>query len=214
MKYFRKIGIGLLVIVLIPIHFLLISLVLTFIPVNNFNDESKVAEVYLSTNGIHLDIVIPNQYVPKTLLSQMTVNQNEKYLSFGWGDENFYINTPTWNDLTYSNAFNALFLNSTSLMHVTRYENKQSHWVEVQVGSQQLEKLNNFIFKSFALDDNQSAILLPNQGYHESDNFYKSNASYSCINTCNSWVNSAFKESGLPACLWTPFDFGLISKYQ
>ncbi|MBL4888255.1 MAG: DUF2459 domain-containing protein, partial [Flavobacteriaceae bacterium] len=46
------------------------------------------------------------------------------------------------------------------------------------------------------------------------DDFYKANGSFSCLKTCNSWANSAFKESGLKSCFWTPFDFGLINKYK
>jgi hypothetical protein len=30
----------------------------------------------------------------------------------------------------------------------------------------------------------------------------------------NTWVNEAFKKSGLKACLWTPFDFILIEKHK
>ncbi|REG87882.1 uncharacterized protein DUF2459 [Winogradskyella sediminis] len=57
-------------------------------------------------------------------------------------------------------------------------------------------------------------IILENQGYSSIDDFYKAKGSYSCFKTCNSWVNSAFKESGLKSCLWTPFDFGLMNKYE
>ena len=34
--------------------------------------------------------------------------------------------------------------------------------------------------------------------------------SYSCVKTCNSWVNLALKESDLKSCLWTPYHFRII----
>jgi hypothetical protein len=57
-------------------------------------------------------------------------------------------------------------------------------------------------------------IILSERGYTRKDDFYKANGRYSLFKTCNSWVNLGFKESGLKACLWTPFDFGLLRKHK
>ena len=135
-------------------------------------------------------------------------------MSFGWGDENFYINTPTWNDLTFSTAFKAMFLESSTLMHVTRYKQKQSGWVEIKVNELELKKLNNYLLNNFEVNQKGMKIILQNKSYSSIDDFYRSKGSYSCFKTCNSWVNIGFKDSGLKSCLWTPFDFGLIKKYQ
>jgi len=56
--------------------------------------------------------------------------------------------------------------------------------------------------------------MLEGSGYGSKDDFYRANSSYSCFKTCNTWVNTAFKESGLKAALWTPFDFGLMGYYE
>ena len=64
------------------------------------------------------------------------------------------------------------------------------------------------------LNDDGTKIILKNKGYTSNDDFYKAKGNYSCFKTCNSWVNTGFKESGLTSCLWTPFDFGLLNKYQ
>lgn len=61
---------------------------------------------------------------------------------------------------------------------------------------------------------NNQKIRLIGKGYSVLDDFYKAKGSYSLIKTCNTWVNSGFKYSGLRASLWTPFDFGLINQYQ
>ena len=42
-----------------------------------------------------------------------------KLLALGWGDKGFYLNTPTWDDLTFSTAFKAMFGLSTSALHTT-----------------------------------------------------------------------------------------------
>jgi len=188
---------------------------LTYITVNSTElsaDYNK--EVYLSTNGVHLNIVIPVNDLEFELKEGLEFTLNEKYLSFGWGDENFYLNTPTWNDLTFENAFRALFLKSSTLIHLTRYKHIRKSWTKVILSEYELKKLNQFISVSFTKDTNGNKIIIANSGYSINDDFYKANGSYSCFKTSNSWVNKAFKKSDLKSCLWTPFDFGLIDKYE
>ncbi len=108
----------------------------------------------------------------------------------------------------------ALFLKSSTLLHVTRYSAVGTEWVEVKVSAPELQKLNTYIHQTFTRTTNGSNILLKNEGYSSLDDFYKSKGSYSCFSTCNSWVNVGFKESGIKSCLWTPFDFGLLNKHK
>ncbi len=215
MKIFRKVLKWFLYFLLIPISYLIISLILTFITVNKteLNVENN-KEVYLSTNGIHLNIIISINDLSSELKDGLEFSKDEKYFSFGWGDENFYLNTPTWNDLTFGTTFNALFLKSSTVIHLTKYKFKYNSWTKVILSNYELVRLNQFISKSFKTDVNGNKIIIPNSGYSNSDTFYRANGSYSCFRTCNSWVNEAFKESGLKSSLWTPFDFGLINKYE
>lgn len=199
----------------IPISYLLISLLLTAIPVNQTRDQTdRETSIFLSTNGVHLDIVIPRQNVDSVLLLGLAIEASTNYLAFGWGDENFYLHTPTWSDLTLGNAVRAILLKSSTLMHLTRYRGQQANWTEVKVSEAELRQLNAYLLASFQTDHNGQKILLPGQGYSSSDDFYKAVGSYSCLRTCNSWVNTGFRQSGLKACLWTPFDFGLLNKYN
>ncbi|GAL82748.1 hypothetical protein JCM19274_393 [Algibacter lectus] len=70
------------------------ALILSSITVDRkVSNENSEKLIYLNTNGVHLDIVIPIEYVDRLVLSGIKYSQNETYLSFGWGDENFYINT-------------------------------------------------------------------------------------------------------------------------
>lgn len=43
------------------------------------------------------------------------------YLSVGWGDKGFYLDTPTWAEPETFTAFKAVFLVSESAMHCTYY---------------------------------------------------------------------------------------------
>lgn len=201
---------------LIPIiAYLIIALTLSAITINRTEkniDNPKT--VYLNTNGVHLNIILPISEIDTQLLDGLVYNKDEKYFSFGWGDKNFYINTPTWADLTFKNAFKALFLKTPTLMHVTRYKKTYSDWIPIRISEIELTKLNNYILKSFKTDDSGNKILLEGVNYSDFDAFYKAKGSYSALKTSNTWVNSAFKESGLKSSFWTPFDFGLINKYK
>ncbi len=47
---------------------------------------------------------------------------------FGLGNENFHLNTPTWNDFKIKYSFEALFLNSSTAIPLT------SAWSETPKG--------------------------------------------------------------------------------
>lgn len=213
-KVFRKIIHFVLWALAIPATYFITALIVTFIPVNSTSPSETTHTIYISTNGVHIDIIIDTTDIIPILKDGLLVYEEYKYIGFGWGDENFYINTPTWDDLTFANAFSALFLDSSTLMHVTRYKRNKSKWVPIQVSTKQLHALNNYINNTFALSEKNSKQILLNKGYYHNDDFYKAKGSYSLFNTCNSWANNALKSSGIKACLWTPFDFGLINLHS
>ena len=214
MKSAKKIVKWIIVIILIPAVYILVSLILTFIPVN-YEEHSKTNEsIYLSSNGVHLSIVLPKIQLDPKILNGLKYSKNDQYFGFGWGDRNFYLNTPNWSDLTFKNAFKALFLKTSTLIHLTRYSTIEGSWVEIKVNQNQLNKINRYISKTFFLNPQNKKILLNNRGYSYNDDFYEASGSYSCFKTSNSWVNTGLKESDIKACLWTPFDFGLLGLHE
>ena len=194
-----------------PILYLIIAYVLTLITVNK-TPESPLDNqtIYLSSNGIHLDIVIHKNNLIPELSKGLAIAKEYDYIAFGWGDKDFYLNTPTWKDLSLKTAFKAMFLPSETLMHVTQYKHQSKKWTTVHLTNKELEQLNKIINQSFG----QTKSILPNSGYGINDTFYKAIGSYSILKTCNTWVNDVLKKSGLKACLWTPFSFGLEDKYK
>lgn len=215
MKIIKRILKCIGILLLLPVIYMLTALLLGSIPVNTNQDETfQTQTMYLNSNGVHLDVIIPKASMNSILLKDLKYNTDTNYFAFGWGDENFYLNTPEWSDLTFKNAFNALFLNSSSLVHVERYKHPRTDWVKVKVTEVQLEQLQTYILNTFQPDDNKNKVILKGKGYHSRDDFYKAKGSYSIFKTCNSWVNSALKESAIKACFWTPFDFPLLNKHK
>ncbi len=206
----------LLYLLLVPLFYIIISLIFSAITIDRKIEDHQVSDktIYLSSNGIHLEIVIPKNDIDSLLLHGINQETSDNYLSFGWGDENFYLNTPTWGDLNFNNALKALFFSKAALIHITRYKSKHDNWVEIKISETELEQLNAYLQNAFRTNKNGLKVILVNQGYSSVDDFYKAKGSFSYLKTCNTWVNSGFKQSGLEACLWTPFDFGLLRIYN
>jgi uncharacterized protein (TIGR02117 family) len=200
---------------LVPVSYLLIALLLSIIPIDRKNtDQVFDRTIFLSTNGIHTDVILSKADMDSSLFLGLKVEPSDQYLAFGWGDENFYLNTPTWGDLTFRTAFVALFLKSPSLIHVTRYKTLSANWIEIKISKAELTKLNAYLLESFEYDEDGRKIILADQGYTSMDDFYKAKGSFSCFKTCNTWLNTGLKKSGLKSCVWTPFNFGILSKYK
>lgn len=206
---------SLLIILMIPFLYVMVALICSTITVNNFqpkNNQTKI--IYLHTNGVHLDLILPVENLSENLRYGLKPTAETRYFSFGWGEENFYLNTTHWADLTAENAWRALFTKSNTLLHLTHYAEKRSDWVGIPVSEKQLQDLNVYLLKSFRLNKSGEKQILFGKGYHQNDNFYRANGNYTLFYTCNSWVNQALKSSSLKASLWTPFDFVLIGKYS
>ncbi|WP_299674659.1 DUF2459 domain-containing protein [uncultured Dokdonia sp.] len=202
-------------VLLIPITYIIISLILTYIPVSEKTENAeKKHTIYLTSNGVHSDIILPKKLIVPDLLNGQKYHPREQYFAFGWGEENFYINTPTWGDLTFSTAFRAAFLKSNTLVHVTRYRIKRDQWIAVPVTEIQLQKLNAYILAAFKEDDNGKQLIEGATYTPDRDNFYKAKGNYMFYKTCNTWTNTALKESDMKASLWTPFDFGVLRWYE
>jgi uncharacterized protein (TIGR02117 family) len=189
----------------------------------NFVEDKSGVEIFLVSNGVHTDIVVPadnsicNWRKKINYHDFKNVSPDFKYIAMGWGDKGFYLNTPQWSDLKFSTAFNAAFCLSTSAMHVTcrsKKPNVGENTKSIYISNEQYKKLCDFILQSFKVDGSTGGFLIiSDSGYGANDNFYDANGTYSLFYTCNVWANEALKQSGIKCALWAPFDFLLLSHY-
>ena len=213
LKYLRK---GLLALVILITTYFLVSVILSYIPVNTSIDVkcSTTEKVFLSSNGVHVDIVIPMQQLSDELKTQLRIPINIKYVAFGWGDQKFYLETPTWSDIKISNVFAALFLNSETLMHVTFYTGQNTSWKSTTICPVQSKQLNQLIENSFQHDEQQRIIKIEGATYGYNDYFFMADGNYFFLKTCNVWVNDCLRKSNIRTALWTPFPFGLMRYFE
>ena len=195
--------------------YILFSILLSYIPVNrSFISDKNGIEIFIVSNGIHTDIVLPIQ---SEILNWSTIFQfndfraywrNAEYIAFGWGDLGFYLNTPEWKDLKFQTAFIAFFTPSESAMHVTLTSKPQEGKLcyKVIVSEEVYISLVKYIKSSFKIGDDNLTIKINHQGYGKFDLFYESDKKFYLFKTCNSWTNKGLKVAGIRTALWTPFD--------
>jgi len=170
----------------------------------------KDKKVYLTTNGVHLDIILLVEDLDPEFVDQLEIIEGSKFVAFGWGDKEFYINTPQWSDLTFPTAFKALFLRSQTAMHVTCYKQSYFSWRSVEMCAWQVDNLLTYISDSFKKDVHGKIKKIEISGYAYNDIFFESTGSFSIFKTCNVWTNTALKRSGIETSVWSPFDFGVL----
>jgi len=222
-KAFKILGKVLLGIVGFIILYLVSAFVLSRIPVNSEDkDKNEDVTIYIKTNGVHTDIVVPIKTEFKDWSEKMqfshikSQDSTMQYIGFGWGDKGFYLNTPEWADLKFSTAFNAAFYLGTSAMHATFYKQirESESCVKINISKTEYDKLIAYIEDSFQHDANGNPILINATTYGQNDSFYEANRKYHLFYTCNTWANNALKASDQKAALWTPSDTGIFCHYQ
>lgn len=219
--YFLKaLGVILGMIVLYAI----LGYLLPFIEVSAKDDgEQKEIPIYIYTNGVHTDIVMPvknelHDWSTKIPFANTTSKKTDyNYVGIGWGDKGFYLDTPTWADLKFSTAVKAAFWMSESAMHTSFYKTmtEASDCKKIMISKKQYQDLVKFIDSKFDRDTNGNYILIPTKAvYSDNDAFYDAKGSYSFLNTCNTWANDALKAAGQKAAWWTPTDYGIFLHYK
>lgn len=206
------------------IFYFLSAVVLSKITVNTdfVEDVKNGYDIYILTNGVHLDIVLPYHDDVQdwsTFVNAADTKSGDttsQFVSFGWGDKGFYLETKTWDDLKFNTAFNALFYRSTSAMHVTFYKQmrESESCRKIRISKESYYRLVNYVHQSFDIDSMDNPIKIKDAAYHDHDSFYEAQGRYSLFFTCNTWSNHALKTAGLKACLWTPFDKEIVGLYS
>ena len=210
-------------IILFILIYSLTAIIFSIIPTKEKVDSQNDVETYILTNGVHTDIVLPIRidsidWSEKVKYSNTKGNDSTmKYISFGWGDRGFYLDTPTWADLKYSTAFNAAFGLGKSAMHVTYYKtiSLSSNSRRINISKRQFYLVKKYIDDSFVKSENGEFIKIKTDlVYGQNDAFYEAKGKYSLFKTCNTWTNTALKICEQRACFWTPFDKGIFYQYK
>ena len=185
------------------------AFLLSLFPSNYKSTIKKEEKVYIIYDDVHSDIAFNIENISDEWIKNLPLVKNKKkgYIAFGWGDKETYLNTPTWNEVKLSTSLKALFLNSSSLMHIGYYPNiKYFTGVKyIKINKKQSKKIKKEIFKSFNFKEKFY------RGYGYNDLFYTSPYKYNFINTCNTWTGDILRDANITMSYWTPFSKNVIN---
>ncbi|CAH0999825.1 hypothetical protein LEM8419_01116 [Neolewinella maritima] len=190
--------------------YLAIAVLLSLIPTRpDPVTDPQDLPVYISSNGVHTDFILPTHLVPEDIRTQLGYLADYPYLAFGWGDKGFYLDTETWADLRPSVAIRAMLLPSPTAVHVTGYTTVGTDWATLQLARSQVQELNEYIYATFRTDP-QGLIHINDSGYGSNDEFYEALGSYNAVYTCNNWVNQGLKKINVRTAMWSPSEWGIM----
>lgn len=210
----RIVGFALALLLLLAATYVVLALVLGAIPQNRgFVASAEGVPVYVRTNGIHAELIVPTQHGTVDWSEEFPVRNTAglraptDWIAFGWGDRDFLLNTPTWSDLRPLTALKAVSGLGRGAMHVEYVESPSAYKVRrVKISEAEYQQLVSFIRSSFTRDATGAVQLIATPGYFDNDAFYEAVASYTFWHTCNEWTRRALSHAGVRTPVWAPFD--------
>jgi uncharacterized protein (TIGR02117 family) len=208
-------------IVALPLVYFLAALILGAVPANVAFREAGAegVTIFVRSNGVHTWIVMPKQnedmdwrpYAQPAHLRDPRWGAAD-HVAIGYGNREFYLNTPTWAELEYSTAAYALLGSGPTLLHVEHVHQPRPEPDQrpIRISHGQYRRLAEYIQRRFAMDEGGRPRPVLGRGYGDNDMFYEAVGGYSFIFTCNEWTGRALRHAGVRIGLWTPLEQSIM----
>ncbi len=174
--------------------------------------------IYIYDNNIHTSFVLPRIDGHKDIAEILTKDKAfpgdsviYPWIMVGWGDHDFFLNTPSWADVKVRTLITSVMGSGASLIHVDRITRlpMRAAMRRLVLTDSQYFQLLGFITKQMTLEPDGKPKSI--KGYSEDDRFYSSKGrDYSILYTCNNWVGEGLAISGVQTGYWTPLPFGVM----
>lgn len=207
-------------IVAVPLSYFLAALLLGTVPANvAWREPAQGVTIYIRSNGVHTWIVMPkrNEEMDWRLYAAPEHLRDPRWgradhVAIGYGNREFYLNTPTWADLSLKTAAAAMFGSGPTLLHIEHVDRPRAEeWQRpLRLTAEQYRRLAGYIQRRFQLDASGRPIPVLGRGYANYDMFYEANGGYSFVMTCNEWTGRALRAAGVRIGLWTPFEQSIM----
>ncbi len=214
--------------------YFLAALVGSLWPTNrNWTQVAQGTTIYLHDNGIHTSLILPRGHpdldpgmlfvdfadrAPDTSSQPNFLHpgfpgspRQYPFLAVGWGDREFFLNTPGWADVRPSTAMTAIFGSGATLIHVDRLAGIPPGEVrKLTLRRAEYQAILTFVSSQLAQDHAARHIVRP--GYGADDRFYATDSryAYSGVFTCNNWIATGLAQAGVRIGRWTPFSGGVM----
>lgn len=208
----------LLVLVAIPLLYVIALVVLGLIPANwGWREADRGVTIFVNTNGVHTGIAVPlsngvMDWRPLVPAEDLRVPVRGNYIVIGYGHRGFYLETPSWADLTASTAASALLGLGSTVIHIDHVQDPQEDGEQraLTLSPEEYRRLVAFILPHFQRDAAGRTVPVRGRGYWDNDAFYEANGRYDAILTCNEWTGRALRAAGVRMGLWTPVEQSIM----
>lgn len=203
----------------LPLLYFAAALIGGLIPANpGWQQAEQGITIFVRTNGVHTWIMVPKVAagVDWRALAPAAHIRDPRYagdyLAFGFGNREFYLNTPTWGDLSPRTAIAAAFGGGPSLLHVEHewHPRTDEYQRPLILSVPQYRRLAKHIQTSFHLDVQGRSKPLLGRGYGPADIFYEAQGRYNAYRTCNEWTGEALRSAGVRMGVWTPLSASIM----
>lgn len=184
----------------------------TLIPLAGEGKRQAGIEIFVSSNGVHADLCLPLRqsnldWTQHFAIAEDFPGMDLEYLCFGWGDLDFFVNTPTWADLSLGTALHSALWPSRAAMHVTPWTHAPAITTRCRsllLNEDQYQRLCQHILDHLPLNEQGRARKIA-PGYGAGDAFYEASGRYHLFRTCNEWTSEGLAAAGIQTALWAPF---------
>ncbi len=201
-----------------------VAVLFGLLPVNrHFKNSASGIQVTVYVDAAHSEVIVPlttavRDWRPWFSPSDFRgVTGKETHVAFGWGDREFFLNTPRWEDVRADLTAWSMLWPTGTVMHVSLMDPPPSDefYRQVTIEPAAYERMCDFIESSFVLDGSRrlggfQPRLIPGWSYGARDAFYEAVGIYSALYTCNSWTSDALEVAGICTGCWTPFPIGIL----
>jgi len=166
--------------------------------------------VYLVADSLHVDLVMPVEnpaFDWRTIVSLESIGRDPggeyRYLKFGWGDRDFYRNTPSLDQVQIHRLLRTLFMpGNPTAVHINGYDElpqDAGHETKcVGLTRSQYLRLVTYVRQSFR-DGKLDRI---QDGFVATAGFYEGSGYYSIAHTCNNWEADGLDAADVTTPLW------------
>lgn len=190
---------------LLPLLYLAAGAIGGAIPRNaGWREPDQGVTIYVASNGWHTGLILPTRAagVDWSPLVRPEHLRDPRYagrwLWFGWGERDFYLNTPTWAEVSPRTVVRAAIGSGQTLVHVDHLLVPYEDGRPVRLTVEQYRRLAGRIQAQFSSGD-------PIPGYDVADAFYPAHGRYDLFRTCNWWTGTLLAKAGVRVGAWTPF---------
>jgi uncharacterized protein (TIGR02117 family) len=204
----------------IPALYLLAALAGSIIALNgSWSEPAEGTTVYIADNGIHADIIMPvkaegvdwEPLIPKSDFA--AADPGARWLAFGSGERQVYLDTPTWWDIRPRTIWSAI-AGGARVMHVEYISDPSYAARQIRLRPEEYRRLWAAIRTDLALDKRGRPQRIEHPGYGRSDAFYRATGKANAVRTCNAVAAGWLGLAGVKVSVWPPFVPGLLWRYR